>query len=70
MTFIGTPTFSYANVVCDYSSVTSYTSQPTGAVTGTKYAVAANGAINVYGGGANYLQGTVAGVVTTGGIYG
>lgn len=42
---------------------------PTGTATGTRYTASSNGVINVFGGGANYFPGSVAGSTSTGGQY-
>lgn len=43
--------------------------QPTGTATGKRYEVTGNGFIETYGGGANFLPGSVAGTTATGGQY-
>lgn len=42
---------------------------PTGTATGMRYSASANGCINVFGGGASYFPGSVAGSTATGGQY-
>lgn len=42
---------------------------PTGSATGTRYTASMNGCINVFGGGASYFPGSVAGSTATGGQY-
>jgi hypothetical protein len=41
----------------------------TGSTAGQRYNVSGNGVIQTYGGGANYLPGSVVGSATTGGQY-
>jgi hypothetical protein len=40
-----------------------------GTITGSRYSISLNAAINTFGGGANYFPGSVAGSAATGGQY-
>ena len=60
--------YSNAFAVADGGCVSIY-DQPVGSATGKKFNVAMNGIINTYGGGVNFLPGTVAGTTATGGQY-
>lgn len=64
----GTPAFSEAFITC-YNGGIVEASGWTGAATGKRYDVFLNGIINTGGGGANFLPGSIAGTVATGGQY-
>lgn len=70
ITLTGTPAFSSAFAQSYNSSILNVGSITfSGAATGTRYSASMNGVINVNGGGATYLPGSVAGSVATGGQY-
>lgn len=66
----GTPAFSVGFAWCDTGGKMQVNSNTfSGAASGNRYNVTMNGVIQTFGGGANYLPGSVAGTVTTGGQY-
>jgi hypothetical protein len=66
----GTPAFSYAFAQAYCASTAAFSGVTfTGTATGARYQANANGVVNTFGGGANYLPGNAAGVTATGGQY-
>lgn len=59
------PTFSTGNAVCEYGGYQSWTGTLSGSATGCRFNVQLGGFINTYGGGANFLPGTLTGVGTS-----
>jgi hypothetical protein len=72
-TLVGTPAYASAFVhALNGGAIQSPASAPavfTGSAVGPRYVATQNGVINTYGGGASYFPGSVAGSVSTGGIY-
>lgn len=69
ITYSGTPAFSSVNVDNLNGHVSSAAATQSGAATGKRYAVTANGVTSTGGGGASYYPGDVAGTASTGGQY-
>jgi len=69
VTLTGTPAFIQAFAVSTHTGNIVSLATYSGAATGTRYDVEANGVIETQGAGANYFPGNAAGVVLTGGQY-
>lgn len=71
LTVNGTRNYSNAFAVAEDCGVIYFYDQPVvaGSVTGKRFDASCNGVIKTYGGGANYLPGSVAGTTATGGQY-
>lgn len=69
VTYTGTPAFSAANVDAVSGYLSSASSTHSGAATGKRYSVSANGLVLTGGGGASFYPGDAAGTTATGGQY-
>jgi hypothetical protein len=69
VTVTGTPAFSYFMWASGTATAELLSVAYTGSATGTRYNVELNATVNVFGGGANYFPGDVAGATATGGQY-
>ena len=69
MTLLGNRSYSRALAVAATNGILLFGNAPSGVCTGLRYKAELNGIINTYGGGANFLPGTVAGTTATGGQY-
>jgi hypothetical protein len=69
VTLTGTPAFTQAFAICTHTGNLVSLATYSGAATGPRYDVEANGVIETNGAGANYFPGNSAGIIATGGQY-